>query len=351
MGSLPKPTHLEIRIDEWQAAQSKPDSVDVVVRWRGVKEDSVFADLLASLPPREELTPIRLIDGRTELAFANWKRHRFGKGPPIFEAARSDYEAWAGGPADSLATARKNLMDMIRRYVPDFDSYVDKEQVDFIVRTQEKLNAIHDSVEAMIAHLEYATPKRKALPPLRYPLDNVRAAVFCDVIGSRDAGDLLQVPLSPGDECKYENQTARKMAKSGRELLCSYFGEAEWKIKVERMREYRRWWEKFESLEDSKDQIYALLAKAHGTSREFERLRGENDGFDKKLNEWIAVIESRLKIEAMQDLNQYNDDFVWPGTVESERRGLRDEQARIEETDIRFAKAYSVFDAPPGEKP
>jgi hypothetical protein len=239
---------------------------------------------------------------------------------------------------------------MIRRYVPDFDEYSDKEQVDFIIRTQEKIDAVRDSVEALIAHLEYAAPdKRKSLPPLKNPGRNVQAAVFSDVLGStRRAGELLGIPLPPSDEVRNENQTVRTMAKLGRELLCRYFGEAEWKTKVERMREYWRWWEQFNSLDDPKEQIYALLAKACGTSPEHKRLSAEKDGFDRKLDEWIALVESRLELEETLDQWEHHNkgNAEWT-SVESKRRSIQAEQFRIQETDERFAKALSVFDAPP----
>lgn len=348
MGSVPKPTHLAIRIDEWRVAQGKLDAIDTVIEWRGVRDNPALAELLTTLPPREDFVPIKLVDGRTELAFESWKHIRFGKSPPIFESARQHYRDWAGGPADRLAQAQRRLADMIRPYVPNFDNYTDKEQVDFLIRTQDKVNAIRDSVEALIARLEYATPdKHKALPLLKNPLHNIRAAVFCDVMNSRRAGELLGIPLPPSDRDRNENQTARQRAKLGRRLLCDYFGEEGWRTKVERMREYRRWWEHFETLESEKDQIYALLAKARRTSPEHERFQAERDGIDKKLDEWIAVVEARLRIEKIQDENKYNDDFAWPGTIESDRRSIQAEQFRIQESDKRFTEALAVFDAPP----
>jgi hypothetical protein len=157
MKSLPEPTNLEIQIDEWQVAQSKIDAVRVAITWRGARNEPVLARLLAALPPGADLVPIRLVDGRTELAFESWKHIRFGKGQPIFESARHHYEGYAGGPADRLAQARKRLTDMIRPYVPNFDNYTDKEQADFIIRTQEKINAVRNSVAELALHLEYGT--------------------------------------------------------------------------------------------------------------------------------------------------------------------------------------------------
>jgi hypothetical protein len=58
-----------------------------------------------------------------------------------------------------------------------------------------------------------------------------------------------------------------------------------------------------------------------------------------------------LEIEELQDQNNYNDDFAWPGAIESERRSIRAEQFRIQESDERFGKALSVFDRSPDYRP
>jgi hypothetical protein len=214
------------------------------------------------------------------------------------------------------------------------------------------LNNIRDSVEDLLLHLEYATPGgKKASPPLRNPLENVRAAVFSDVMNSsKRAGELLGIPLPSGDAVRNENQTVRKRAELGRKLLHYYSGEAEWNTKLARMREYRRWWVWYESL-NNKDGFYALLAKARKTSLEHEKLAAEKDGFDRKVDEWIALVETRIEIEEIQDQNKYNDDFAWPGAIEGERRSIQDEQFRIQESDERFEQALSVFDAPPEDEP
>ena len=58
-------------------------------------------------------------------------------------------------------------------------------------------------------------------------------------------------------------------------------------------------------------------------------------------------MEARLEIEAIQDQNKYNEDFAWPGDIESERRRIQDEQFRIQENDERFAELFAAFDEPP----
>ena|SRR5918998_6680149 len=99
MKSLPKPTHLEIAIDEWKTAQCKLEGVKVRCSWRGDIDEPTVAALVASLPPDPDFVPITLADGRIEWAPAAWKSLRFGKGTPILEAAKHNYEGWAGkGP-------------------------------------------------------------------------------------------------------------------------------------------------------------------------------------------------------------------------------------------------------------
>jgi hypothetical protein len=349
MRDLPNPSRLEIRIDEWQVARGDTDAIDVVVDWRGVRDDPALAELLKALPPRAALVPMRLLDGRTELVPKAWKSLRFGSGPPIFEAARRDYEAWVQGlrwaNVPSVDRAPKYLIEMIRRQVPDFDGFAEEEQIDFVVRTQEKIEKIRASVEGLILHLEYATPgKHKAFPPLEDPLRDIKAAVFTDVMSSRRAGELLRVPVPETDKDRHENQTVRKMANRGRQLLLISFGRAGWAIRVERMRENRRWWERWESLDDPKEQIYALLAKARGTSAEHERASSKDDGFDHLLDEWIAVSEQRLNTEEI--LGKGNSSAEQDDVRRAARR-LLDEQVSIEERDERFKQALSLLDAPP----
>jgi hypothetical protein len=50
MGSLAKPTHLEISIDEWQAAQEKVGAVNVRVSWRGARNDPILTAVFDGLP-------------------------------------------------------------------------------------------------------------------------------------------------------------------------------------------------------------------------------------------------------------------------------------------------------------
>src|SRR5215203_3322691 len=260
MKRLPKPVNLEIKIDEWQAAQGNIEAVRVGLSWRKARTDPTLEPLLAALPPTPGFVPIKLSDGRTEMAPRAWKGLRFGKGPPIYESARKHFEAWASD--DYFERARNSTMvTMIRRLIPNFDDYPKKAQIDFIERTQNKIDKVRKSVEDLVNHLEYAAPdKGKAIPPIKEPRLNVRAAVFSALMGTRRAGELLGVPHSdkPG---YYENQAVRKMAAVGRRLLCDHYGSTQFDTKIERMQKYHEWLTWLNS-KAPKEQMYVLLAKA-----------------------------------------------------------------------------------------
>jgi hypothetical protein len=98
---------------------------------------------------------------------------------------------------------------------------------------------------------------------------------------TRRAGELLRVPQR--DKTRYENQRIRQMAKLGRALLHDYYGKTEYEAMIDRMQRYHRWWKRFDSIEDPREQMYVLIAEAQGTSTEYEELRAADDGFAKKL--------------------------------------------------------------------
>ena len=353
MKNLPRPVRLEIEIDEWQAAQKKVDAVQILVVWRDARKDPALEALLSEMPVAEKFVPIELVGGRTELAPEEWKHLRFGKGPPIFESARTHFDAWGkvwmdGSP---LTHARKYATDLILRYVPNFHDLSDKEQIDLLIRTQEKLNKVRDSAEDLIQHLEYATPKnKKATAPLKNPSHNVRAAVFMDVMGSsRRAGELLGVPLPTSDKDRHENQTVRQRAKLGRELLHQHFGKAGWEAMAARIREHLGWWDYFNAIEGEKEQVYALVAKARGTSAADERRRAEGDGFSALLDEWIPIVERRLEAEAVHDKLRDQHEGITE-QLEDARLAVNravDKQFAFQEIDERFRVAFSVFKSPP----
>jgi hypothetical protein len=82
-----------------------------------------------------ELVPIKLLDGRVELAPKSWKSLRFGKGRPIYELAWGDFEAWSGGCAFLNEARLSEIGKLARRLVPGFD-------VDTTPKTQNGLSCV-----------------------------------------------------------------------------------------------------------------------------------------------------------------------------------------------------------------
>ena len=95
--------------------------------------------------------------------------------------------------------------------------------------------------------------------------------------------------------------------------------------------------------------MYALLAKARGTDTEHERLAAEEDGFDKLLDEWVAVAEQRQN--ALETSDRSKDGAEQNNDASQATRRLLDEQVRIQERDERFDQAFSLFDTPPDAQP
>jgi hypothetical protein len=351
MGSLAKPTHLEISIDEWQAAQEKVGAVNVRVSWRGARNDPILTAVFDGLPSSTlfvrgfpptsilELVPIKLLDGRVELAPKSWKSLRFGKGRPIYELARGDFEAWSGGCSFLNEARLSEIGKLARRLVPGFDDYPVKAQIDFMGRTAKKVEAVRLSAGDLATHMEYATPHKKAVPPIKNLQAKIRAAVFSDMMNSTHrAGELLGVP-NKDEGTRYENQLIRKRAELGRGLLYDYFGESEYAAIIECMQRYHRWWKWYGTIEDPKEQMYVLLAEAQGTSADHEKLRASADGFTEKLDEWVAVVERRLSAEKIY---QRSDDPVAEENAQQLANQLWYQQKAIEETDARFKTALSL---------
>ena len=351
---------MEIKIDEWRAAQEKVTAVSVEINWRIVKEDETLAALFAALPSSavyvpgfgvvslRGLVPMRLLDGRTELAPEGWKGLRFGKGQPIYELARANFEAWSGGNSFLKAARRSEIGMLARRLVPNFDSYTVEQQWDFLRRTLDKVDGVRRSVGDLANHLENATPTRaKAVPPLKDVDLKVEAAVFSDMLQStRRAGELLGVPNKDKTRIKHENQTVRKRAQAGRTLLHDYYGKSEYEAIIKRLQRYHRWWAWFDSIEDPAEQMYTLIAEANGTSAAHEQSRAAEDGFAEALEVWVGVVERRLEAA---DIAMNTDN---PGETDSAHQSaeqLWHRQKAIEETDVRFEKALALIslEAPP----
>ena len=328
------------------------------VSWRGARNDPILTAVFDGLPSSTlfvrgfpptnilELVPIKLLDGRVELAPKSWKSLRFGKGRPIYELARGDFEAWSGGCSFLNEARLSEIGKLASRLVPGFDDYPVKAQIDFMGRTAKKVEAVRQSAGDLATHMEYATPHKKAVPPIKNLQAKIRAAVFSDMMKStRRAGELLGVP-NKDEGTRYENQLIRKRAELGRELLHNYYGESEYAAKIECMQRNHRWWKWYGTIGDPKEQMYVLLAEAQGTSADHEKLHASADGFTEKRDEWVAVVERRLSAE---EIYQRRDDPAGEEYAQQLANQLWYQQKAIEETDARFKTALSLaeLEAPP----
>ena len=210
---------------------------------------------------------------------------RFGKGPLFINLARqADYVPFT----EYLEYGN----DIIRQYQPDFDYTESEEQAYFLLLALERLNKVREQLQGFREYLGMrGQTRRKAVPPVKEPERDIRAAILQDIIGmsSRDIGETLGFKPPKDLHIKRENAAVRAAARRGRQLLEYYFGADEWRQKVERMREERARWLAMEN--EPKKQIYYLLAEYHGTSLAEEEEAGRQDGFDHLLEEWIAALE------------------------------------------------------------
>jgi hypothetical protein len=72
--------------------------------------------------------------------------------------------------------------DLIRQYQPDFDYSESEEQANLLLHTLERINRVRESVEDLQNYLWYSDPKKnKAVPPVRGPQRDVRAAILQDI--------------------------------------------------------------------------------------------------------------------------------------------------------------------------
>jgi hypothetical protein len=182
--------------------------------------------------------------------------------------------------------------NIIRQYQPDFDYSRSEEEANLLLNTLERINRVRESVEDLQNHLWYSdAKKRKAVPPVRDPQRDVRAAVLQDVfdVDTFQIGEILlfDAPSELEKRRKRELAAVRVAARRGRELLHYYFGVEEWEAKVERIRALRRLW--FELDDQPKKRIHYLLAEHRGTSLEEEEAAATRDGFDQLLEEWISA--------------------------------------------------------------
>jgi hypothetical protein len=161
-----------------------------------------------------------------------------------------------------------------------------------LLHTLERINQVRESVEALQNHLWYSNPnKTKAVPPVKNPQRDVRAAVLQDVFGlsTLRIGEILKFDTPSNPHIKRENRAVAVAAQRGRELLHFCFGAEEWSKKAERIRALRALWFELDEDDQVKEQVYYLLAERNGTSMEEEERTSVQDGFDALLDEWIAA--------------------------------------------------------------
>ena len=181
--------------------------------------------------------------------------------------------------------------NLIRQYQPDFDYSRSEDEAYLLLGTLERISKVRENAQALQNYLWYSDPhKNKAVPPVKDPQRDVRAAVLQDAFGlsTLRIGKILRFETPTNPHIKRENRAVAAAAQRGRELLHYYFGAEDlWRQKAKRIRTYRALW--FELEEQPKKQVYYLLAELHDTSLEEEEAAGIQDGFDRLLEEWIAA--------------------------------------------------------------
>jgi hypothetical protein len=310
MAPLPENARIEILLDEAKVARGIVDrrSVRVRIKWREVEAEPQIIAALDGLPPRIDTSTLTSYlegpDGTIvffrEGELEKWRRGlRFKtSSTDFFDAVRKDPR----GKNDPLvAEATEYAAELIRLYQPEFDGYSAEKRAAFLKRTIHRVDQLRISFEGLAKHLEYSTPgKTRPVAPRENPERDVHAAILRVVhkMSTRRIGEELGVRPPRNSPIKRENQTVRKMAERGRELLWVHFGPEEWSARVKRMLALRVRFEQLhaERLENwealgPKQQFYALLAEYRITSREEEERAALADGFDKKLDDWLGAWE------------------------------------------------------------
>lgn len=231
---------------------------------------------------------VRRADGEIELIPAAWRRVRIG-GVLLRELARKTPGGIGRVPAVEAATEYVR-----KRFESDFDNWSPEERADMLLRTIRKSNEAAKRLSELDAHSEWAAPNRsKAVPTLKSPGRGVMAVILKEVHGlsTLRIGEELGIPAQANSHDKGENQAVRKAAEQGRDLLEGFFGVAEWDAMVQRMQAGRERWH---GLDDQpKKQLYILVAEYRATDVEQEERAARADGFDGKLDEWMAAWERK----------------------------------------------------------
>jgi hypothetical protein len=227
-------------------------------------------------------------------------------------------EAPGGVPGVPMGTDRsvEYVAALLRYYRPGFDSLPHEDQLALIEHACDYVDNYFDSLRNLRAFLEYRRTKvhpNSALKSARKDAQrDVWAAVFKDVEGlsNPELGELLRVTATDHDVIQGDNQTARKTADRGRELLEKALGKEGWKRQVEAMKADVVWWRslsteqrkvvrnaeaKGSTLEERREELEEELAELGGSAPEaVSRMLSE---------EWKAVFDELLK-ELKVDLEE-----------------------------------------------
>jgi hypothetical protein len=305
MGSVPKPAVLQIKgLDNEMALARLPTewrllgpsvhrlSVFVQVQWRQAQDLPVILSKIAEMPKAPQGHSFEVLkrdDGNYTLVptalRTSEQRWGIGAGPTMYELARR-------GRISTFENYYEYGSNIIRQYQPDFDYSRSEEEANLLLNTLERINRVRESVEELQNYLRYSDVKKnKAVPPIRDPQRDVKAAVLQDVfdLNTFQIGEILlfDAPSELERRRKRELAAVRVATQRGRELLHYHFGAGQWEAKVERIRALRALW--FALDDQPKKQVYYLLAEHRGTSLEEEEAAATRNGFDQLLDEWISA--------------------------------------------------------------
>jgi hypothetical protein len=206
---------------------------------------------------------------------------------PIEHPLKEAMEAPGGVPGMPMGTDRsvEYVSALLRYYRPGFDSLPHEDQLALIERACDYVDNYFGSLRDLRAFLEYGRTKGHPNSARKDAQRDVGAAVFEDVEGlsNPDLGELLRVPATDHDVIKGDNQTARKTADRGRELLEKALGKEGWKRQVEAMKAEVVWWRslsteqrkvvrnaeaKGSTLEERREELEEELAELGGSAPE-----------------------------------------------------------------------------------
>jgi hypothetical protein len=247
MGSVPKPASVVIRglDDEMEVARSSPERLRVwaFVQWREAEQVPNLLSHFAEIPGEpiaHDFEVLRRDDGKYTLIPKDLQYVEYKDGYSLYDFARQ-------GKVELSRDYIEYVTNIIKQYQPDFDYSRSEEEAHLLLGTLERINKVRESLDDLQKYLWYSNPgKNKAVPPIRDPDRDVKAAVLHDAfdLNTFQIGEILEYfpPYGQGTQSKHEHAAVRLAAQRGRELLHYHFGAKEWKQKAERIRALRGSW-------------------------------------------------------------------------------------------------------------